>query len=179
MAPRVASSPRLTGLCALLAAVGLALFEPAGPWQPISALLGATVVLSVALALLTGRATGLAAGAALTCVRVGIHGVAGDRTPGLVASAFLVVLMVEMGADSIESRHVPMATTSTLLRSAMTAAAAAAAVGVLSLVTAVDVGGSTRLLVGFGAAVAVAALVLGVARRAASPPPVAGHDPSE
>ncbi|MGA7269633.1 MAG: hypothetical protein WB239_01045, partial [Acidimicrobiia bacterium] len=123
--------------------------------------------------------TGLAVGAALTCVRLGIHGVAGDRTPGLVASAFLLILLVEMGADSIESRLVPMASTSTLLRSAMTAAAAAAVVGVLSLVTAVEVGGSTRLLVGLGAALAVAALVLWVAGPPGSPPQVGSQEPSE
>lgn len=169
----------MTGLFAFLAAVGLALFEPVGPWQPISGLLGAAVVLSVALALLTGRATGLAVGAALTCIRLGIHGVAGDRAPGLVASAFLLVVLVEMGADSIESRHVPMGAAGTLWRSAMTAAAAAAAVGLLSLVTAVEVAGSARFLIGLGAAVAVAASVLWLAGAAATSPTGPGHDPSE
>ena len=179
MATFVATSPRLTGLCALLAAVILALFEPTGPWQPISALLAWTVVLSVALALLAGRATGLAVAASLTCARLGIHGVAGNRTPGLVASAFLLILLVETGADSIESRRVPMAAPSALLRSTMTAAAGAGMVGVLSLVTAVEVAGSARFLVGLAAAVLMAGLMFWLV--GPSPPTRADptHKPSE
>jgi hypothetical protein len=179
LAAFVASSPRLTGLGAILAAVGLALFEPAGPWQPIGALLAWVVVLSVALALLTGRATGLAVGASLTCIRLGIHGVAGDRTPGLVASAFLLIVLVEMGADSIESRRLPMATTGALLRSTMAAAAGAGVVGVLSVVSAVEVGGPARFVVGLAAAVAVGSVALFLARSGGNVPADADHTASE
>lgn len=179
MAAPMASSSRLTGLCALLAAVGLALFEPGGPWQPLSVLLGWAVVLAVVVSLLTARATGLAVGASLTCVRLGIHGVAGNRTPGLVASAFLLILAVEMGADSIESRRVPIGAAGALLRSTMIAAAGGGLAGLLSLVTGVEVGGSVRFFVGLAAAVLVAVIVLGLVEsgaRAASRP---DQEPSE
>lgn len=163
----------------MVAAVALALYAPTGPWQPLSALLGWAVVLSVALALLTARATGLAVAASLTCIRLGIHGLAGDRTPGLVASAFLLILLVEMGADSIEARRIPVAASAALLRSTMVAAAAAGLAGVLSLVGAVEVGGSIRLLIGLVGAVAVAGAVLWLVGASGKGGPPSGQGPSE
>lgn len=53
--------------------------------------------------------TGWVAGAAaLLVVRAGIHGLAGDPSPALPVTAFLLVLVVELAALSLEARMIPL-----------------------------------------------------------------------
>lgn len=133
------------GAAAVVAAAGLAMFTPAGPWQPLSVLLGALAVVGVAVGVVTGRQAWLAGAVVLLVARVGVHGLADDLTPGLAATAFALVLMVELAAVSLEIRTVPRRVALAVVRSVILAAGAAVGVEVVLLSGLVGAGDGYQL----------------------------------
>lgn len=133
MEASAAQGARLAGAAAVLAAAGLAMFTPAGPWQPLSVLLGSLAVVAVAVGVVTGRLGWPAGAVVLLLARVGVHGLADDLTPGLAATAFGLVLMVELSAVSLEIRVVPRRVLLAVVRSVVLAAGAAVGVEVILL----------------------------------------------
>lgn len=133
------------GAAAVLAAAGLAIFTPAGPWQPLSVLLGALAVVAVAIGVVTGGQGWLAGAVVILLARVGVHGLADDLTPGLAPTAFALVLIVELAAVSLEIRIVPRRVSLAVVRSVVLAAGAAVGVEVVLLSGLVGEGGGNQL----------------------------------
>ena len=102
MAPTPPSTAYLTAGGAVAIGMVAAFFVPEGPWEPISAILGWTVPLLVAVGLTWGRPAAVVAAAAVFVVRIGVHGIAGDRSPGLAVSAVMLVAMIELAARDPE-----------------------------------------------------------------------------
>jgi hypothetical protein len=119
----------------------------------------------VAVSVVRGRPGAMAVAAAVFVARVGVHGIAGDRFPGLAVWAFLLVAIVELAAVSFEARQMPLVVDAALARAIFLAAGAGVVVGVLapgaglSLVT-----GTVQVLSGLGAAAAVATILVRLAR---------------
>lgn len=145
----MASSPApvtgLTAAAAILAAAALALATPTGPWQPASVILGWMAVLAVATGVLAGIPTAVAVATALLLLRLGVHGLAGDRTPGLVLSAVLLLAIVELASASFEARMMPLLMRWVLLRLAVLAAFTVGVVG-LTAPAAGSTSGPTQLV---------------------------------
>lgn len=163
MEASVASGARLVGAAAVVAAAGLAILTPVGPWQPLSVLLGSLAVAAVAIGVVTGRPGWLAGAVVLFLARVGVHGLADDLTPGLAATAFGLVLMVELAGVSLELRVIPRRIVLAVARSVIVAAGAA--VGVEAVLLSGLVGdGTGNQLWGLAAAGLVGLMVVAVAR---------------
>ena len=167
MAATSASSAYLTAVGAVGAAVASAAFVVEGRWEPVSLTLGWLVVALVASSVVLGGSAGLATAAALHVVRVAVHGVAGDRTPGLAMAAVLLVAMVELGAASLEARQIPLDLGSVLARVVIAVAGGGVAVAavVIGVGSSAPVGGGSALM-GLAAAMTAGGLVLWVQRRA-------------
>lgn len=157
MAPSPPTSARLTGAGAIGAAVVLAAFTPAGPWQPVSVFLGWAAVVAVLVSVGVGKPAGLAAGSVLFVIRAGVHGLAGDRTPGLVLTGVLLALMVELAAVSFDLRVMPLSPLRAAARAAAVAVGAGfvVAISVTGLSRGAGVGPVAGLAVAFGATLAL------------------------
>lgn len=165
MAQTPASSAHLTAAGAVGAGVVAATFVVDGPWQPISMVSGWLVVGFLVVSVVWGRPVGLVMAAALHVARVGVHGIAGERTPGLVISAVLLVAMVELAAASFEARQMPLPFDTALARSILFAAAAGLAVGLVAVgVRSTPVAGPGAAIVGLVAALSAAGLLIWLAR---------------
>lgn len=168
MATTVQTNVRVTAASALGLAVLQASLSVSGPWQPASVILGWTAVVTLGVGLAMGLTGGVAAAAFLEVVRIGIQGISGDATPGLVVSAALLVAMVETASASLEARRMPTDLAIALAQAVLGASAAGAAVAVSILVVDVAAVSSTGWRVaGLAGAVAIAMVVLGVQRRRA------------
>lgn len=167
MAAPTPPGARLTAALAVVVAVILAVVTPTGPWQPASVILGWSTVVLVGLGVAVGLAGPLAAGAVLTVVRVGVHGLAGDRVPGLVITSILLVVMVELALTSFETRVIPIHLPTAMGRLAVIAVVAGLVVVAVSGL-AVDGGaaGAGGSLVALAAALAVGVVVYWLTRRA-------------
>ena len=166
MAATSTSSAYLTAVGAVGAAVTSAAFVVDGRWESVSLVLGWLVVALVASSVLLGRSAGLATAAALHVVRVAVHGVAGDRTPGLTVAIVLLVAMVELGAASLEARQIPVEFGSVLAGALIAAAGGGTAVAAVAI--GVDFSapvGAGSALVGLAAAMTAGGLVLRIQRR--------------
>lgn len=165
MAQTPASSAGLTAAGAVGVGVVAATFIVDGPWQPISMVSGWLVVGFVGVSVVWGRPAGLAVAAALHVARVGIHGIAGDRTPGLVFSAVLLVAMVELATASFEARQMPLPLDTALARSILLAAFAGLAVGLVAVaVRSTPVTGAGGAIIGLVAALSAAGVLVWLAR---------------
>jgi len=163
MEASVASSARLVGTAAIVATAGLAMFTPSGPWQPLSVLLGALAVAAVAIGVVMGRPGWLAGAVVLLLARVGVHGLADDLTPGLAATAFGLVLLVELAVLSLEVRVIPRQVSLAVVRSVILAVGAAVGVEVVLLSGLVGDGDGNQLW-GLAAAGLVGLMVVAVSR---------------
>lgn len=166
MAAAPAQSARLTAVMAVTVAVVLALLAPTGPWQPASMILGWGAVVAVALAVAVGMPGLLATGAVLMVVRTGIHGLAGDRVPGLVFSAVLLLVMFELALISFEARVIPVHLPSAMGRvGALAVVAGVVVASVSSLAVAGLDPGPGGSLVALAAALAAGLAVFWLIRR--------------
>lgn len=163
MEASLAPGARLVGAAAVVAATGLVMFTPHGPWQPLSVLLGALAVVAVAIGVVSGRPGWLAGAVVILLVRVGVHGLAGELTPGLAPTAFGLVLMVELAAVSLEIRVMPRRVSLAVVRSVILAAGAAVGVEVVLLSGLVGDGDGNQLW-GLAAAGLVGLMVVAVGR---------------
>lgn len=169
MATTPATRPHLIGVAALVPLVILAAITPAGIWEPLAVTLGWVAVACLAAGLIIGTPWGIGLGVTLAVVRTGVLGQAGDRSPGLVLSAVLIVLALELSSLSLEARTVPIDPVRSLGRVALTAAGAGVVVRVSAwLLRTPTPAGPGLLLVGLAAALASAGLVLHLARRSDS-----------
>ena len=151
----------LTAAGSLAVAVTAATFTVDGPWEPISMMLGWLVPMLLAIGLVLGRPGGVAAAAATYVVRIGVHGIAGDRTPGLAVSALLLVAMIELAAVSWDSRRMPIPLDGALARTVLLAAGAGLAVGLVAVGEPRALGsGAAPAVIGLMGAMAVTAILL-------------------
>jgi hypothetical protein len=165
MAQTPTSSAHLTAAGAVGVGLVAATFIVDGPWQPISVVSGWLAVLFLVASVVWGRPVGLMVAAALQVARVGVHGIAGERTPGLVVSAVLLVAMVELAAASFEARQMPLPFDTALARSILLAAVAGLAVGLVAVgVRSTPVTGAGAAIIGLVAALSAAGLLVWLAR---------------
>jgi hypothetical protein len=128
--------------------------------------LGWVAVLCLVVGVIVGTPWGIGLGIALAVVRTGVLGQAGDRSPGLVVSAMLIVLALELASVSMEARAVPIDLGASLTRAGMAASGSGLVVWVAGrLLQAPTPAGPGLLLVGLAAAFTSAGLVLRFARR--------------
>lgn len=169
MATPLSPSARLTATAAAVLAVALATFTPAGPWQPASVLLGWVAVVAVVLSLASGYTWGLGAGVVLLVVRTGIHGLAGDPTPGLAIATALILAVSEFGSASFEARTTPLDLATVVARTVVVASGGAVMVAIVDYaIQGPTVRGTGVHLAALGTAFALASLVLWLHQRSAS-----------
>lgn len=167
MATTPATRPRLIGAAAIAPLLVLAVITPAGLWEPLALTLGWVAAACLAMGVIVGTPWGMGLGVALAVVRTGVLGQAGDRSPGLVVSAMLIVLALELASLSMEARMIPVDLGPSLVRAGMAATGAGLVVWVAGwLLQAPTPAGPGLLLIGLTAAFASAGLVLRFARRA-------------
>lgn len=130
MAETAPARPGLIGLLALAPAVALATMSVPGPWEPVSVAVGWTAVVLLAGGIVAGYPSPIAVGTALLVARTGIHGLAGDRFPGLAISTVLILATVEMASLSFESRRMPLDLPRAVARALAAAAGGGLIVGV-------------------------------------------------
>jgi hypothetical protein len=169
MATTPTTRPRLIGAAATVPLVILAAITPAGIWEPLAVTLGWVAAACLAVGVIVGTPWGIGLGVTLAVVRTGVLGQAGDRSPGLVVSATLIVLALELASVSMEARTVPIDLGPSLIRAGMAATGAGLIVWIAGwLLRGPTPAGPGLLLIGLTAAFASAGLVLRFARRADS-----------
>lgn len=184
MATPYAPAARLSAVAAVALGLGLAWHVPTGPWQPASLILGGLALVVLVLGLVTGSVGAVAGATVVFLIRVGIHGLAGDRGPGLVMTTVLILAMIELADHSFSAR-----TGAVDLRSTMWWGVATVVFGAVTMAVTAPGPVGERLvgpwlsLAGVGAAVAAASVVLVVRRSidvAVSPTSYSrdGHSPS-
>lgn len=161
MAQTPPARPGLIGLLALAPAVALAAMSVSGPWEPVSVAVGWTAVMLLALGIGAGYPSPVAVGMALLVARTGIHGLAGDRSPGLAISTVLILATVEMASLSFEARRMPLH----LPRGAARALAVAAGGGLIvglaaSILDGPPLEGAGYRLLGLGLALALGSILV-------------------
>lgn len=162
MATAPATTARLSGVAAVVTAVAAALVTPAGPWQPLSVILGWVVVLGVVATVIWGPPSGLGVAVVAWLARVGVHGQADTGTAMLVGSTAALILMVELTSLSTSSRTRSVSVTDHLARMSLLGLGGAG--GTAFFAYAIEVDRPFPHLIGLVAALTVAALILHLSR---------------
>lgn len=162
MAATATTTARLSGAAAVAVTTAMAFLTPSGPWQPPSVILAGVAVTGVAITVLSGNPSGLAAAVVAWLARAGIHGHAEMGLVALVGSAAALVAVIELVELSTVSRRRPVNPGGDLARGA--ALVVIGAVGTSVAATITEVGQPIPHLYGLTAAVLAAALLLDWAR---------------
>lgn len=166
MATTPATRSGLIGFAAVAVLAVPAAVTPDGPWQPVAVAMGWVATAVLAAGVVFGRPAVIALAVALGVLRTGVLGLAGDRSPGLAVSAFLLVLSLELASLSLEMRTLPVDQVSALARALAVAAVTGVVTGIAGwILAAPNFAGPGLLVVGLAAALATTGLVLGAARR--------------
>ncbi|MFP3914965.1 MAG: hypothetical protein ACLFWM_08825, partial [Actinomycetota bacterium] len=110
-----------------------------------------------------GHTWAMGAGCATFLMRTGVHGLAGAGLADLVASAGLLLVVVELGSASLEGRSVPISAPASVARSLLVGGGGAGAVLVVAVLE--PVGWEVGAVVGLAAALVAALIVVALARR--------------